>query len=249
MTAKAKQGLRALNQVGFDLKKLRTAVEIYQKTVAGKLKNVEKEAEDLTSRVQAALKAVMNILTDATNKASKTLSEVSEASNDLGRLGKDIQGTKTHDMITKIREMIAEKPADKKTKNKKADDKKHDNKKSDDKKLDDAKSGNNKTAKAPKPTETKEQDQVKSKKHGKSLRPKDTIPGANNANESLEAQRLLADAEMYEYEETKRARDAIEKKIEDNKRAVEKTKDFLTQVENGLLQVYHGIAKAGMELN
>jgi len=244
MTAKAKQGLRALNQVGFDLKKLRTAVEIYQKTVAGKLKNVEKEAEDLTSRVQAALKAVMNILTDATNKASKTLSEVSEASNDLGRLGKDIQGTKTHDMITKIREMIAEKPADKKTKNKKADDKKHDNKKPGD-----AKSGDNKTAKATKPTETKKEDHAKSKKRGKFLRPKDTIPGANNANESLEAQRLLADAEMYEYEETKRARDAIEKKIEDNKRAVEKTKDFLTQVENGLLQVYHGIAKAGMELN
>ncbi|KAM7441147.1 hypothetical protein ABFA07_009786 [Porites harrisoni] len=52
----------------------------------------------------------MKILSDATKKASKTLSEVTEASNDLGQLGKDIQETKTHDMITKIRELIAEKP-------------------------------------------------------------------------------------------------------------------------------------------
>ena len=76
MNAKAKQGLRALNQVGFDLKKLRKVVDIHQKAVEGKLENVEKEAEGLNKRVQEALKATMKILSDATKKASKTLSEV-----------------------------------------------------------------------------------------------------------------------------------------------------------------------------
>ena len=77
MSAKAKQGLRALNQVGFNLKKLRTVLDIHEKAVAGNLENAEKEAEDLNKRVQKALQAVMKILSDATKKAAKTLSEVS----------------------------------------------------------------------------------------------------------------------------------------------------------------------------
>ena len=76
MEAKAKQGMRALTKVGFDLKKVRILVDLHQKAVEGKLKNVEKEAEDLTNRVAKALKATMKILSDATAKASKTLSEV-----------------------------------------------------------------------------------------------------------------------------------------------------------------------------
>ena len=76
MEAKAKQGLRALTQVGFNLRKLRIALDFHQKAVEGKLENVEKEAEDLNKRVREALQATMKILSDATKKASKTLREV-----------------------------------------------------------------------------------------------------------------------------------------------------------------------------
>ena len=190
---------------------------------------------------------------------------LSAATNDLGKLGKDIQGTKTFDMITKIRAMIAEKPADKKSNETKDNDKKPDDKKpkdakSDEMKKEDTKSGNksedmkpdsDKTAKAAtKPKETKKKDQAKSKKNHKALRPKDRIPGTNRTDKSVEAQRLLVNAEMYENEQVKQARNAIEKKKEENKRAFEKAKDFLRQIQDGLLQFQYGIAnEAGIELN
>lgn len=76
MRAKAKQGMRALAQAGFNLGKLRIALDIHQKAVEGKLENVEQEAENLNKRVKEALQATMKILGDATKKAAKTLSEV-----------------------------------------------------------------------------------------------------------------------------------------------------------------------------
>lgn len=192
------------------------------------------------------------------------------ATNDLGKLGKDIQGTKTFDMITKIRALIAEKPADKKSnetkdndkkpgdkntddkkpKDAKSDDRKKEDTKSDEKKSKDMKADSDKTAKATKPKETKKEDQEKSKKKHKALRPKDRIPGTNRTDKSVEAQRLLVNAEMYENEQVKRARNVIEKKKEENKRAFEKAKDFLRQIQDGLLQFQHGIAnEAGIKLN
>lgn len=76
MRAKAKQGMRALVQAGFNMRKLRIVLDIHQKAVEGKLENVEQEAENLNKRVKEALQATIKILGDATKKAAKTLSEV-----------------------------------------------------------------------------------------------------------------------------------------------------------------------------
>ena len=76
MSAKAKQGMRALAQAGFNLRKLRIVLDIHQKAVNGKLENMEKESEALNKRVKKALQATMKILGDATKKAARTLSEV-----------------------------------------------------------------------------------------------------------------------------------------------------------------------------
>ena len=76
MMAKAKQGLRALNQVGYSLKQVRQALGIQQKTLEGKLEKAEKKAEDISAKVQEALKATMQILSDATKKAAAKLGEV-----------------------------------------------------------------------------------------------------------------------------------------------------------------------------
>ena len=77
MMAKAKQGLRALNQVGYSLKQVRQALGIQQKTLEGKLEKAEKKAEDISKRVAAALKETMQILGEATKKAAAKLGEVS----------------------------------------------------------------------------------------------------------------------------------------------------------------------------
>ena len=154
-------------------------------------------------------------------------------------------------MITKIREMIAEKPHKKKSNHKKAEDAKHadkiarpNNKKSNNKTSDD-----DKTAKPVKPKETKKDDHAKSRKKHNALHPKDRIPGRNKVDERVVAQRILENAKMYENEQVKRARDFVEKKTEDNKRAIENAKDFLRRVQDGLLQVQNGIKEAGFELN
>ena len=80
MMAKAKQGLRALNQVGYSLKQVRQALGIQQKTLEGKLEKAEKKAEDISARVEKALKETMKILTDATKAAAAKLGSVSGTS-------------------------------------------------------------------------------------------------------------------------------------------------------------------------
>ena len=169
---------------------------------------------------------------------------LTEASNDLGQLGKDIQGTQTHDMITKIRELIAENPdAGKKGRESKPDDTKPHNTKSDGKNLKDKKVDHiAKTVNIKKKTK---KDQAKRK----ALNPKDRIPWAHKVDENEVAQRLLANAELYENEQVKRAKDVIEKKTRENKRAIKKTKDFLREVMAGLLHVQNGIKESAIETN
>lgn len=299
MSAKAKQGMRALAQAGFNLRKLRIVLDIHQKAVNGKLENMEKESEALNKRVKKALQATMKILGDATKKAARTLSEVTEATNDLGKLGKDIQDTKTHDMITKIRHLIENKPIKKKTDEKKHETKANDRiaesehrkpedktnnsqkfnkdktadhrksnvnvskagnkttenhksmkdktsqlKKHEDKKLD-----NDKRAKSNKSKMTKEKDRTESKKNKKSRHPKDIIPRIGKTDDGLEAQRLLENAEMHEIAQVKMARDAIEKRAEDNKRAFDRAKIFLRQIQDGLLQIKNGFKESGITMN
>lgn len=76
MMAKAKQGLRALNQVGFSLKQVRQALGIQQKTLEGKLEKAEKKAEDISAKARKALRETMEILSDATKRAAAKLGEV-----------------------------------------------------------------------------------------------------------------------------------------------------------------------------
>lgn len=134
---------------------------------------------------------------------------LTEATNDLGQLSKDIEETKSHDMINKIRELIAEKP----------DEEEHDD--------------HEKDAKETKATKDKEQ--KKSDKQHKQLKPKDSIPSAHDADENAVA-RSIVNVQKHETTEVKKAKNAIDESAQANKRAFEKTKDFLRQIEDGILQ-------------
>jgi len=296
MRAKAKQGMRALVQAGFNMRKLRIVLDIHQKAVEGKLENVEQEAENLNKRVKEALEATIKILGDATKKAAKTLSEVTAVTNDLGKLGNDIEVTKTHDMITKIRQLIEDKPVKKQADDKKDETHKnssateyeqkepvgkttkqlkstkdetgdhrkanvatikrsktrgrdHNNTKvnsHDERKHEDKKLGNRKKVKT---TKSKEKDQVKSKNNTKSRHPKNIIPGMGETDERAIAQNLLTEAEKRESEQVKKTRDAIEMKVENNKRAFDRAKQFLRQIQDGLLQIQNGFEKTGIPVN
>ena len=74
--AKAKQGLRALNQVGFSLKQVRKALGIQQEKLEGKLEKAEKKAEDISAKARKALRETMEILQDAVKKAGAKLSQM-----------------------------------------------------------------------------------------------------------------------------------------------------------------------------
>jgi len=76
MMAKAKQGLRALNQVGFSLKQVRQALGIQQNKLEGKLEKAEKTAEDISAKARKALRETMEILQDAIKKASGKLGQM-----------------------------------------------------------------------------------------------------------------------------------------------------------------------------
>ena len=115
-------------------------------------------------------------------------------------------------MISKIRDLIAENP-----------------------RLGDEKAKDNEKTKK----NTTEHDQAKSKKQDKSLKPKDEIPAGHSAEEDAVA-RSLVKQEKYENEQVKFARDAIDEKSQENKRAFEKTKNFLYLIENGLLEFQNG---------
>lgn len=153
-------------------------------------------------------------------------------------------------MITKIRELIAEKPESSKksidkTKLKKSDARPKDSK-SKDKKAD----HHHKTLKMKLSTETTEKDHANRSKTGhKSLSAKDRIPLAPFFGEKEAAERLLANAEKFENEQVKRTRDAIEEKTQENERAVRKAREFLQQVETGLLQIQNGIKEVGIKDN
>jgi len=114
-------------------------------------------------------------------------------------------------MISKIRDLIAENPV------------------GDEKAKDDEKTKKDST----------ENDQAKSKKQEKSLKPKDDIPAGHSADEDAVA-RSLVKQEKYENDQVKFAKDAIDEKSQENKRAFEKTKNFLHLVENGLLEFQNG---------
>ena len=129
----------------------------------------------------------------------------------MGQLRKDLEETKSHDMISKIRDLIAENPV------------------GDEKAKDDEKTKKDST----------ENDQAKSKKQDKSLKPKDDIPAGHSADEDAVA-RSLVKQEKYENDQVKFAKDAIDEKSQENKRAFEKTKNFLHLVENGLLEFQKG---------
>ena len=139
---------------------------------------------------------------------------LADVTNDLGQLRKDLDETKSHDMISKIRDLIAENPE--------GDEKAKDHEK------------------AKKDTKvTKEKDQAKSEKQDKSLKPKDNIPAAHSADEDAVARNLVKQ-EKYENDQVKFAKDAIDEKSQENKRAFEKTKNFLYLIENGLLEFQNG---------
>ncbi|KAL9988902.1 hypothetical protein ACROYT_G003394 [Oculina patagonica] len=156
----------------------------------------------------------MKILSEATKKAAAKLGEVAAVTNDLGQLGKDLEETKSHDMISKIRELIADVPAV------------------------NGKSNDHKKAKKETKTATKEKDQAKSKKHDKQLKPKDSIPTAHNEEDAVA--RSLLNQEKHEKKQLKWAQDVINEKSQENKRAFEKTKNFLAQIEEGLMQFENG---------
>ena len=121
----------------------------------------------------------------------------------MGQLGKDIEDTKSNDMISKIRELIAEKPDD-------DDDEKE----------------------KQKIESTKEKDETKSKKEHKLLKPKDSIPSTDeNA-----VVRSLLNQEDSQNEAVDKVKGVINEKTQENKRAFEKTKEFLERIEDGLLQ-------------
>ena len=114
-------------------------------------------------------------------------------------------------MISKIRDLIAENPlGDEKAKDKEKN--KNDSKKN---------------------------DQAKNEKQGESLKPKDDIPAGHSADEDAVA-RSLVKQEKYQNDQVKFAKDAIDEKSQENKRAFEKTKNFLQLIENGLLEFQNG---------
>lgn len=78
-------------------------------------------------------------------------------------------------------------------------------------------------------------DQSKGDKQHKKLKPKDNIPSALEADETAVARSLL-DLQKHEVEEVEKAEDAIHEKAQANKRAFEKTKDLLKEMEDGLLK-------------
>lgn len=134
-----------------------------------------------------------------------------DVSNDLGQLKKDLEETKSRDMISKIRDLIAE------------------NLMSDEKAKDKEKNKN----------DSKENDRAKNKKHDKSLKPKDDIPAGHSADEDAVA-RSLVKQEKYQNDQVRFAKDAIDEKSQENKRTIEKTKNFLQLIENGLLEFQNG---------
>lgn len=115
----------------------------------------------------------------------------------------------------------------------------HDEPKHEDKKL-----GNKKKVKT---TKSEEKDQVKSKNNTKSRHPKNIIPGMGETDEKAIAQNLLTEAEKRESEQVKKAGDAIEMKVENNKRAFDRAKQFLRQIQDGLLQIQNGFEKTGSQ--
>lgn len=154
-------------------------------------------------------------------------------------------------MITKIRELIAEKPES----SKKSIDKKKlnesDARPKDSKSMDKKADHHHKTSKIKEQSaETTEKDHANGGKTGhKSLSAKDRIPLAPFVGQKEAAERLLANAEKFENEQVKRTRDAIEEKTQENERAVKKAREFLQQVETGLLQIQNGIKEAGIKDN
>ena len=154
-------------------------------------------------------------------------------------------------MITKIRELIAEKPESSK---KSIDKKKLENSDAmpkDSKSKDKNTDHHHETSKIKKlSAETTGKDHVNRSNTGKkSLSAKDRIPLASFVSEKEAAERLLAKTEMFENEQVKRTRDAIEEKTQENERAVKKAREFLQQVETGLLQIQNGIKEAGIKEN
>ena len=136
---------------------------------------------------------------------------LADVTNDLGQLKHDLEETKSHDMISKIRDLIAE------------------NSLGDENAKDKEKTKN----------DSKKNDQAKNKKQGKSLKPKDDIPAGHSADEDAVA-RSLVKQEKYQNDQVKFAKDAIDEKSQENKRAFEKTKNFLQLIENGLLEFQNG---------
>ena len=136
---------------------------------------------------------------------------LADVTNDLGQLKHDLEETKSHDMISKIRDLIAENPL------------------GDEKAKDKEKTKN----------DSKKNDQAKYKKQGKSLKPKDDIPAGHSADEDAVARSLVKQAK-YQNDQVKFAKDAIDEKSQENKRAFEKTKNFLHLIENGLLEFQNG---------
>ena len=136
---------------------------------------------------------------------------LADVTSDLGQLKHDLEETKSHDMISKIRDLIAENPLG-------------------DEKAKDKEKTNN---------DSKENDQAKNKKQSKSLKPKDDIPAGHSADEDAVA-RSLVKQEKYQNDQVKFAKDAIDEKSQENKRAFEKTKNFLQLIENGLLEFQNG---------
>ena len=154
-------------------------------------------------------------------------------------------------MITKIRELIAEKPESSKKSIDKKKLKKSDARPKDSKSKDKKADHHHKTLKIKKlSTETTEKDHANRSKTGqKSLSVKDRIPLAPFFGEKEAAERLLANAEKFENEQVKRTRDAVEEKTQENERAVRKAREFLQQVETGLLQIQNGIKEVGIKDN
>ena len=78
-------------------------------------------------------------------------------------------------------------------------------------------------------------DQTKSKEHDKLLKPKDNIPTAQSADEDTVVRSLL-NQEKHESKQLNWAKDVINERSQENKRAFEKTKNFLMRIEKGLMQ-------------
>lgn len=135
--------------------------------------------------------------------------------NDLGQLEKDLEETKSHDVISQIRELINDNP------------------------ILDVKPDEHEKAK--KETKAiKEKDEGKSKKQDKLRKPKDSIPTTHNEDEENAVARSLVNQEQKQKQQLKWAKDVVNERSQENKRAFEKTKNFLTQIEEGLMQFQNG---------